>query len=99
MLAVRDHKVAERRARQRRIEEAAFNVGVGLQARSIAEVQIGASIEALYAEGLGAHQVREWCGGLSLAEIRRLRQLARDGSGAEGESREVTRRSDDDDAM
>lgn len=73
---IKDQLRRERRDRDERIEQAALTVRVSLRRASDAEVVAGQGIEALFAEGLTGKEVGQWCGGLSLAELRRLRGLA-----------------------
>lgn len=74
---IKDQLRRERRERDERIEQAALTVRVSLRRAADAEVAAGHGIEALFAEGLTGKQVGQWCGGLSLTELRRLRGLLR----------------------
>lgn len=74
---IKDQLRRERRDRDERIEQAALTVRVSLRRAADAEVVAGQAVAALFAEGLTGKQVGQWCGGLSLAELRRLRGLAR----------------------
>jgi hypothetical protein len=65
------------RDRDQRIEAAALDVLVQLGKRADAERAAGHALELLHAEGLKAADVAGWCGGLTAAEINRLRAVAR----------------------
>lgn len=73
---VRDRKRAEQKAKEARIDKAAIEYAMGMEQVRQGEVRCGRAIESLYDEGLTATEVAEWCGGVSVAELRRLRQLA-----------------------
>lgn len=75
---VRDRKRAEQKAKEARIDQAAVEFAVGVEEVHQGEVRCGRAIEALYAEGLAGKGVAEWCGDITVAELRRLRQLAQD---------------------
>lgn len=65
------------RERDLRIEAAALDVLVQLGKRADAERAAGHALDLLHAEGLKTTDVAEWCGGLTAAEINRLRTVAR----------------------
>lgn len=75
---VHDRKRAEQKAKEARIDLAAVEFAVGVEQVRQAEVRCGRAIEALYAQGLSATEVAEWCGDITVPELRRLRQLAQD---------------------
>jgi len=75
---VRDRHRAALREKDERIERAAVEFALGTEQCRKGQARAGRAVEALFAEGLSAADVSEWCGGASLAELRRLRQLAKD---------------------
>ena len=77
LVEIKDQIRRQRRERDERIEQAALAVRVNLRRRVTVEAAAGHGVEALFAEGLTGSQVAQWCGGLTIAEIRRLRGLAR----------------------
>lgn len=74
---LKDQLRRDRRERDERIEQAALTVRLSLRRVGDAEAVAGRAIETLAGEGLTSRQIAQWCGGLTLAELRRLRSLAR----------------------
>ncbi|HPZ50917.1 MAG TPA: hypothetical protein PLA44_13790 [Propionibacteriaceae bacterium] len=85
---VRDRRRAALREKDERIERAAVEFALGTEQCRKGQARAGRAVEALFAEGLSASDVSEWCGGVSLADLRRLRQLAKDDA-EEGEDQEA----------
>ena len=77
LVEIKDQIRRQRRERDERIEQAALAVRVNLRRRVTVEAAAGRGVETLFAEGLTGSQVAEWCGGLTIAEIRRLRPRSR----------------------